>query len=203
MHALTYINASLEESRCGPYTRFVGVPIASNAPKGTPMCRKRPDSTRATGPALSLLAVAALAACSSSSSSLSNLPAPRSDPARQIAGDSGPSLRFARAARDAGDLSTAVRLYRTLAAEKSAAAAVRLEFGEVLLAANMPDDAIDMFSQVTSGGSEHLGALLGLTKAHLALGESARAFLQPAPGPAAPQPPTKRTSGLGCAIISA
>jgi Flp pilus assembly protein TadD len=140
------------------------------------MRRKRPDSTRATGLALCLLAVAALAACANSASSLSDLPQPRSDPARQIAGDSGPSLRFARAARDAGDLQTAIRLYRTLAAEKSAAAAVKLEFGDVLLAANMPDDAIDMFSQVTSGGSEHLGALLGLTKAHLALGESARAL---------------------------
>jgi tetratricopeptide (TPR) repeat protein len=140
------------------------------------MRRKRPDSTRATGLALCLLAVAALAACANSASSLSDLPQPRSDPARQIAGDSGPSLRFARAARDAGDLQTAIRLYRTLAAEKSAASAVKLEFGDVLLAANMPDDAIDMFSQVTSGGSEHLGALLGLTKAHLALGESAKAL---------------------------
>ena len=140
------------------------------------MRRPPPDSTRATGPALCLLAVAALAGCANSASALSDLPQPRSDPARQIAGDSGPSLRFARAARDAGDLQTAIRLYRTLAAEKSAASAVKLEFGDVLLAANMPDDAIDMFSQVTSGGSEHLGALLGLTKAHLALGESAKAL---------------------------
>jgi Flp pilus assembly protein TadD len=51
-----------------------------------------------------------------------------------------------------------------------------VEFGDVLLAASMPDDAIDMFSQVPSGSSSRLAALLGLTKAHLALGEPAKAL---------------------------
>jgi Flp pilus assembly protein TadD len=40
----------------------------------------------------------------------------------------------------------------------------------------MLDDAIEMFSQVPTGASDRLGALLGLTKAHLALGEPAMAI---------------------------
>ncbi len=124
---------------------------------------------------LSVLAVALLAGCGNKSP-LSNLPPPHSDVTRQIAGDSAPTLRFARAARDASDLPAAIRLYRTLVTEPSASPAVKVEFGNVLLAANMPDDAIDVFSQVTSGSSEHLDVLLGLTKAYLALGEPAKAM---------------------------
>lgn len=47
-----------------------------------------------------------------------------------------------------------------------------MEFGDVLLAANMPDDAIDLFSQVPAGSS----AQLGVAKAHLALNEPVKAL---------------------------
>jgi Flp pilus assembly protein TadD len=124
---------------------------------------------------LCALFLVALAGCAGSSFP-DSLPT-RSDATKQITpSDTGPSLRFARAARDAGDLATAIRLYRTLVAMKSIAPEVKEEYGEVLLAAGMPDDAIDMFSQVTTGSSAHLGALLGLTKAHLTLGEPAKAL---------------------------
>ncbi len=136
---------------------------------------KVPDGVNAAARILSVLAIVQVAGCAGSSfpDALSS----RSDASRQIApGDTGPSLRFARAARDAGDLATAIRLYRTLVAMKSVAPEVKQEYGEVLLAAGMPDDAIDMFSQVATGSSARLGALLGLTKAHLTLGEPAKAL---------------------------
>jgi Flp pilus assembly protein TadD len=85
-------------------------------------------------------------------------------------------LRFARAAREAGDLQAAIRLYRTLIAEPSATPSLKAEFGQVLLAANMPDDAIEVLSQVPAGSSERLDALLGLTKANLALAQTAQAI---------------------------
>jgi Flp pilus assembly protein TadD len=131
---------------------------------------------RMTTAALCCLVVAPLASCGHTSSTL-NLPPPRFDSARQMAGDSSPSLRFARAARDAGDLAAAIRLYRTLVTEPSASSAVKAEYGQVLLNANMLDDAIEMFSQVPAGASERLDALLGLTKAYLALDEPARAIV--------------------------
>jgi Flp pilus assembly protein TadD len=137
---------------------------------------RMPDRTTATVRLLlCALAAVTLAGCSHSSS-LSNLAPSYSDTIHQLAGDSGPSLRFARAAREAGDLPTAIRLYRTLVADKSVAHAVRAELGDVLLAANLPDDAIDVFSQVPAGTAAHLVALLGLTKAHLALNEPAQAL---------------------------
>jgi Flp pilus assembly protein TadD len=66
--------------------------------------------------------------------------------------------------------------YRTLVADRSVAPEVRAEFGNVLLAANMPDDAIDAFSQVPPGAAERLDALLGLTKAHIALAQPTQAL---------------------------
>ena len=135
---------------------------------------KMPDGVNAAVRVLCILAIALLAGCTHSSSPAAL--ATRSDGTRQIAGDAGPSLRFARAARDAGDLASATRLYRTLVAEKSASPEVKVEFGEVLLTTGMSDDAIDMFSQVPAGSSSRLGALLGLTKAHLALSEPAKAL---------------------------
>jgi Flp pilus assembly protein TadD len=139
------------------------------------MRRTVADRVRVAVGAVYLLALAPLAACGNRQPAL-NLPPPHSDPARQIAGDSSASLRFARAARDAGDLAAAVRLYRTLAAEPSATPALKAEFGNVLLAANMPDDAIDAFSQVPPGASERLDALLGLTKAHISLAQPTQAL---------------------------
>ena len=134
-----------------------------------------PAAVKTAARVLCCLAVAPLASCNHTSSTL-NLPPPHFDSARQIAGDSSPSLRFARAARDAGDLAAAIRLYRTLVAEPSTSPAVKSEYGQVLLSANMLDEAIEMFSEVPPGTSERLGALLGLTKAYLALGEPARAI---------------------------
>lgn len=132
-------------------------------------------SVNAAARVLCVLAIVPLAGCGGSSLR-DSLPSP-SEGLKQIEpGDTGPSLRFARAARDSGDLASAIRLYRTLAGMKSTAPEVKVEYGEVLLTAGMPDDAIDVFSEVTTGPSAHLGALLGLTKAHLTLGEPAKAL---------------------------
>jgi Flp pilus assembly protein TadD len=134
-----------------------------------------PSGMTATVRMLCVLALAPLAACSGPK--FPDVLPLHSEGLKQITpGDTGPSLRFARAARDSGDLATAIRLYRTLAAMKSVDPEVRVEYGEVLLAANMPDDAIDSFSQVPAGSTAYLGALLGQTKANLTLNEPAKAL---------------------------
>jgi Flp pilus assembly protein TadD len=138
------------------------------------MVAKMPDCAKLALRILCVLAIAPLAACGGSS--LRNLPSSSEQSVRQIApGDIGASLRFARATRDAGDLSAAIGLYRNLVAERSAGPEVRVEFGDVLLAAGMADDAIDAYSQAMSGAAR-VGALLGLTKSYLALGEPAKAL---------------------------
>ena len=176
MYALTYIKAPNDQSRQEAGSRFAGATQRANRrAKGGTMPGKLPFGLKPAAHLLCLLAVATLAGCGSSKPHYPEPLISRADTIRQAAGDTGPSLRFARAAREAGDLPTAIRLYRTLVADKSVAPAVRAEFGDVLLAANLPDDAIDMFSQVPAGTAAHLTALLGLTKAYLALNEPAKA----------------------------
>lgn len=64
------------------------------------------------------------------------------------AGDPTAMLKVARATRQAGDIPAAVQAYRNIVNSKSVTADVLVEFGDVLLTAGSPDDAIDIYSQV-------------------------------------------------------
>jgi Flp pilus assembly protein TadD len=88
----------------------------------------------------------------------------------------GAALRLARATRQAGDLAASVQLYRNLVAGRSAAPEVEVELGDVLVEAGSPDDAIDTYSQIGARSPARLGALLGMTRAYLNLGDPAKAL---------------------------
>ncbi len=90
--------------------------------------------------------------------------------------DSGSALRLARATRSAGDLASAVQIYRKLIANNSVGADIEVELGDVLLESGSPDDAIDIYSQVEAKAPARLSAALGLTRAYIALGEPTKAL---------------------------
>jgi Flp pilus assembly protein TadD len=92
------------------------------------------------------------------------------------AGDPSAMLKVARAARQAGDIPAAVHAYQNLVAAKSVTQEVLVEFGDVLLQAGSPDDAIDVYSQVGKNSPARLDALIGMTKAYLILTEPAKAL---------------------------
>jgi Flp pilus assembly protein TadD len=174
--ALTYINGSNEQSGWQGGLRFCGkAHRQERAGSRSFVLGKMLGGVSAATRLLCILAIPTLAGCSGPT--YPDMLPFHSEGLKQITpGDTGPSLRFARAARDSGDLAAAMRLYKTLVAMKSVDPEVRVEYGEVLLAANMPDDAIDSFSQVPAGSPAHLGALLGQTKAYLTLGEPAKSL---------------------------
>jgi Flp pilus assembly protein TadD len=90
--------------------------------------------------------------------------------------DSSSALRLARATRQAGDIASALQLYRNIVATTSADPEILVEFGDVQLQAGSPDDAIDTYSRVGARSSARLGALLGLTRAYLDLGDPTKAL---------------------------
>jgi Flp pilus assembly protein TadD len=143
------------------------------------MDRKRtgmfhPKLRQGAGALCALAAMATLAGCTSLGSV--NLPTAAGDSLlRAPPGDASTTLRMARATRHAGDLASAIQLYRTVAAQPTASPEVLVELGDVLLDARSPDDAIDVYSQVRDGSSARLGALLGTARAYLALAEPAKA----------------------------
>jgi Flp pilus assembly protein TadD len=96
--------------------------------------------------------------------------------ARAGAADAGAALRLARATRQAGDLTTAIPLYRNLATAPSVAPEVLVEFGDALVEGGFPDDAIDVYSRVGPRSPAHLGALLGIARADLKLGDPSAAL---------------------------
>jgi Flp pilus assembly protein TadD len=95
---------------------------------------------------------------------------------RGESGDAGSVLRLARATRQAGDVTTAIRLYKGLAANPSVAPAILVEYGDVLMEAGFPDDAIEAYSRVGVGSPAHLPALLGMARAQLKLGDPTAAL---------------------------
>ncbi|HEX3486298.1 MAG TPA: tetratricopeptide repeat protein, partial [Micropepsaceae bacterium] len=87
-----------------------------------------------------------------------------------------PVLRLARAARDSGDLSSAINLYRTASAGLPADAALAVEFGDALHDAGAFDEAINAYGKANGNTPAQLGALVGLARVHLALGQSGKAL---------------------------
>jgi Flp pilus assembly protein TadD len=92
------------------------------------------------------------------------------------AADAGAALRLARATRQAGDLATAIPLYRNLTSGRSAAPDVLVEYADALVEGGYPDDAIDVYSRIGTGSWYRLEALLGMARADLKLGDPAAAL---------------------------
>jgi Flp pilus assembly protein TadD len=97
------------------------------------------------------------------------------DTADTLSGRVGAPLRLARAAGESGDPQAGVPLYRRLAANPSTDAQTRVAAADGLLSAGLASEAIDIYARVGSGGAK-TGALLGLVRAHLALGDAATAL---------------------------
>ena len=87
-----------------------------------------------------------------------------------------PALRLARAARAAGDLASAANLYRTVIAAGAADPILTVEFADTLLDAGSFDEAIGIYSRIEANSPARLSALLGLTRAYLALSQLAKAL---------------------------
>jgi Flp pilus assembly protein TadD len=85
-------------------------------------------------------------------------------------------LRLARASRAAGDLASAINLYRGITAIKPADPALMVELGDTLVEAGAIDDAIDTYSQIPETSDSKLGALLGLERSYFALAEPDKAL---------------------------
>ncbi len=126
-----------------------------------------------------LLALVPLMACSGPT--LPVYPSFQAEARRPVHSDAeGAPLRMARATRQAGDLGAAIQIYRTAAASRSVTPETLVEFGDVQLEAGFPDDAIDAYSKVGSAPAvrvaARLGALLGLMRATVILGQPAEAL---------------------------
>jgi Flp pilus assembly protein TadD len=90
--------------------------------------------------------------------------------------ESAATLRLARASRAAGDLASAISLYRQAARTKPVDPALLAELGDTLLEAKAFDDAIDVYSQIETTATVRTSALIGLAKAEIALAEPAKAL---------------------------
>lgn len=86
------------------------------------------------------------------------------------------ALRLARAARQAGDLNGAVSLYKALSAAQPDDMHMALEYGDTLNDAGYIDDAIGVYSKIGAESKDRVGALLGLERAYLRLGEADKAL---------------------------
>lgn len=85
------------------------------------------------------------------------------------------SLPLARAARQGGDLASAIEVYRTIAQGPTGKPANSVELGDTLMEAGQYDDAIEAYEKAQNSPAR-LGALLGLMRAYVALGEAATAL---------------------------
>jgi Flp pilus assembly protein TadD len=95
---------------------------------------------------------------------------------RPAQGDVNSTLRLARAARAAGDLPSAVNLYRSALARQPGKDAVAVELGDTLIEADAVDDAVAAYGRVPPASEARLGALLGLMRAQLSLSSPAKAL---------------------------
>jgi Flp pilus assembly protein TadD len=87
-----------------------------------------------------------------------------------------PAIRLARAARAAGDFASAANLYRSVIAVRGDDPMLTVELGDTLLDAGSFDNAIEAYGKAENHAPAKLGSLLGLTRAHLALREPAKAL---------------------------
>ncbi len=95
---------------------------------------------------------------------------------RSASSQASMSLRLAEAARQAGDLGAAIRLYRKVVDQGSPPPRAMVEFGDTLVQAGLPDDAIIAYRRVDKSSAVGLGASLGLVRAYVALHNPAAAL---------------------------
>ena len=88
-----------------------------------------------------------------------------------------PVLRLARAARAAGDLASAVNLYRTVLAGQPGDVDLAIEFADTLQDAGAFDEAIDAYGKANAMMPPRLTALLGLARVHLTLDQTDKALV--------------------------
>jgi Flp pilus assembly protein TadD len=117
---------------------------------------------------------ALLIACAGASGAQAK-PSSEGDGPQLSVSDSKTALQLARAARSAGDLSAAIKLYRSIAG-KGADPAVQVEFADALLQGGLIDDAIGIYQAVNPASKAEVGALLGLQGCYLRLSQPARAL---------------------------
>ncbi len=125
--------------------------------------------------AMSMTAAVALAGCAVASTPAKEA-AESAVNLRVVQEQVQPALRLARASRAAGDLASAVNLYRTVLAAYPGDGPLTVEFGDVMLEAGAFDEAIDAYDKVKDADPARLGALLGLSRVQLALGEPEKAL---------------------------
>jgi len=88
----------------------------------------------------------------------------------------GSELRLAQAARAAGDLASAINVYRSIVASGPGHDDVVVMLGDALLEAGALDDAMDAYEKVAPDSEARLGAELGLARASLRLSQSETAL---------------------------
>ena len=98
------------------------------------------------------------------------------DEAELAAARSGVALKLARAARDAGDMNSAINLYQSVVAATPSDSPILVELGDAQLDAGAIDDAVVTFQKIDPKSSSQLGAMLGLERAHLMLSEPVKAL---------------------------
>lgn len=96
--------------------------------------------------------------------------------AESAADQSGAPMKLARAARDVGDYSSAIELFKQTALARPADMSVLAELGGVQLQAGKIYDAIDTFGKIPSNSPLQLDAQLGLERAYLMLADVAQAL---------------------------
>ena len=121
--------------------------------------------------------ILALAGCGPAQEQTGVAPDPASAPvATANAKDAAVSLRLARAARAAGDVTGAIQLYRSAAESGPEFAQAFVELGDTLAGTGMLDDAIETYGRVEPASPAGTAALLGLVRAYYELGDAARAL---------------------------
>lgn len=90
--------------------------------------------------------------------------------------DNNVALKLAHAAGEAGDLASAVSLYKSIVAANAGDDAVLVELGEAQLGIGAVDDAVQTFSKVGAKSPSQLGAQLGMERAYLMLRDPAKAL---------------------------
>jgi Flp pilus assembly protein TadD len=115
-----------------------------------------------------ILACAGCAAAPDTDNTSASAITPPSHPSRA---QRAVGLALARATRQAGDLPSAIQLYRNFAQGADGTPAAWVELGDTLIEARQYDDAIEAFGRA-EGTNAKLGAMLGMVRAHMAMGEA-------------------------------
>ncbi len=121
-------------------------------------------------------AMLACTACASPDGAQTAAPKPDAMQVQMTPDQMHTALRLARAAKQAGDLNGAVSLYKTLSEAQPDDTRIALEYGGALNDAGYIDEAIGVYSKIGAQSKDHVGALLGLERVYLRLGQAEKAL---------------------------